>query len=56
MAEREPGKVVKVTMNVPQEVFTAWKLLATRRGVSLTEMHRRLVSGGVFIEDALSKG
>lgn len=48
--------VVKLTVNLAEDVAQALKEMADRRGISITEAVRRAISTEKFIEDETAAG
>lgn len=55
-APRASSALVKISVNLPEEVYTAIRDLAARRGVTQTEILRRAISIEKFLEDLRDQG
>jgi predicted transcriptional regulator len=61
--ERRPGEnarttkpLIKLTVNVSPEAYTALKEMAAQRGVTATEMLRQAISTAKWVQDTIAQG
>ncbi|SRR6266571_893535 len=51
-----PKRLIKLTVNVSSEAYTALKEMAAQRGVTVTEMLRQAISTAKWVQDTTAQG